>query len=91
MAYQKTDKITLKWGTLKAWEFRSNKCRELMAEYCRMGTSMSAIMQEDTPEQKALICKIIDASTGKRILLDWDGKYVSKKEAKEYVLGYGQS
>ena len=50
---------------------------------------MSAMMQRDTPEQKEIICKLIDLMPGE-IYLAWDGKYVSKDDAKQYVLNYGQ-
>lgn len=90
MAYQKVDQITLKWGTLKHWDLKSETCKQLLKEYLAAGASASAMMQHDTPEQKEIICKMIDAATCKRIFLDWDGKWVSKKEAKKYVLQYDQ-
>ena len=39
-----------------------------------------------TQRQKEIICEIIDKGSFKKVYLDWDGKYVSKKKAKEYVL-----
>lgn len=56
-----------------------------LGEYNEIGSSMSAMSQKDTPRQKELICEMIDAVPGK-IFLDWDGKYVTKKAAKEYVM-----
>ncbi len=44
--------------------------------------------QNDTPEQKEIICQLIDLVPGE-IFLDWDNKDVSKEEAKKYVLNYG--
>jgi hypothetical protein len=82
------DYISLKWGTLKEWNFKSEICKELFKEYHKLGYSFSAMMQNDTPEQKEIICKIIDESTAKEIFLDWDGIYVSKEKAKEYVMNY---
>ncbi len=78
--------LTLKWGTLKEWDFTENeKAIELMKEYNSIGSSMGAMTQKDTPRRKELICQMIDAVPGK-IFLDWDGKYVTKKEAKKYVM-----
>lgn len=80
--------LTLKWGTLKSWDFSENeKAATLFEEYCKIGSSLSAMAQRDTPRQKELICEMIDAVPGK-IYLDWDGKYVTKKAAKEYVVNY---
>jgi hypothetical protein len=78
--------LTLKWGTLKAWDFSHNeKAQALMEKYCELGCSAGAMQQRDTPEQKDLICQMIDA-VDCEIYLDWDGKYVSKDEAKAYVM-----
>lgn len=82
------DSLTLKWGTLKAWDIHTKKAQEILQKWAALGTSMGAAQQEDTPEQKYLICDLIDAVNCKQIFLDWDGKYVSKKKAKEYVMGY---
>lgn len=84
------DTITLKWGTFKAWHLKTPRAQELMQRYQEIGVSLSAMAQRDTPEQKALICEIIDASNADEIYLSWDGVYVSKEKAKEYVLNYGQ-
>ena len=82
------DKLALKWGTLKAWNFTNNdKAQALFAQWNALGSSMSAMAQRDTPEQKDLICQMIDA-VDCEIYLDWDGKYVSKDEAKKYVMEY---
>lgn len=81
--------LTLKWGTLKSWHFDSEKCRVLGKEYFEIGSSASAMMQHDTPRQKEIICELIDLCDGDTIYLDWDGKDVSKQEAKDYVMNYG--
>ena len=82
------NKLTLKWGTLKAWQFDHPKAQELFDRYSKIGSSMSAAMQKDTPEQKEIICKLIDL-VDDQVYLDWDGKYVSKQDAKKYVMEYG--
>lgn len=54
------DHLTLKWGTLKSWKFSSEKGQKLLKQYFDIGASMSAMTQHDTPEQKELICQLID-------------------------------
>ena len=82
--------LTLKWGTLKAWNVEGNKkAIELMKRYNEISSSFSAMAQNDTPEQKEIICKLIDLMPGE-IYLDWNGEYVSKEKAKEYVMNYGK-
>ena len=83
------DSLTLKWGTLKAWNLTSEKGRELLKRYFALGASLGAMTQNDTPEQKDLICQMIDECNAETIYLDWDGIYVSKDEAKKYVREYG--
>ena len=84
-----TDFLTLKWGTLKAWKLTSPKAQELLKKYHEIGSSLSAMAQKDTPEQKELICQMIDECSAEQIYLEWDGKCVSKDEAKKYVKNYG--
>ena len=87
---QKQDSISLKWGTLKSWNLHSEKGRELLKKYHDIGSSMSAMCQNDTPEQKKLICQMIDECNAETIYLEWDGVHASKDEAKQYVMGYGR-
>ncbi len=79
------DHLTLKWGTLKSWKFHTEKAKELLTEYGKLGSSMSAIAQHDTPRQKEILCELIDEGNFNEVYLDWDDKYVSKKEAKDYI------
>lgn len=82
--------LTLKWGTLKAWNVEGNdEAIKLLKRYDEIGSSFSAMCQHDTPEQKEIICKLIDTMPGE-IYLSWDGIYVSKDAAKKYVLEYGK-
>lgn len=83
------DYISLKWGTLKAWKVSSEKSKGLLKEYGYLGQSLSAMAQADTPRQKEIICELIDDSGAEQIYLEWDDKFVSKDEAKAYVMGYG--
>lgn len=82
--------LTLKWGSLKSWRFESAKARELLNQWADLGVSMSAALHRDTPEQKRLICELIDVGDFETVYLDWEGKEVSKEEAKEYVMNYGK-
>lgn len=84
---QQVDSLSLKWGTLKSWNIHSEAGKALLKRYHEIGHSMSAMMQKDTPEQKEILCQLIDGCAGE-IYLDWEGEYVSKEKAKEYVRGY---
>jgi len=76
-------KLTLKWGTLKSWDFNdSEKGAALQKEYCEIGSTYSAMQQRDTLRQKEIICELIDLCDGDTIYLDWDGVDVSKVNAK---------
>jgi len=81
------DSLSLKWGTLKSWDIHSETGIALLRRYREIGCSLSAMAQRDTPEQKEIICQLIDGCAGD-IYLDWDGEYVSKEKAKEYVRNY---
>lgn len=81
--------LTLKWGTLKTWNFHnSEKGTVLLKEYNELGSSFSAMSQRDTPRQKEIICSLIDLCDDDMIFLDWDAIDVSKEKAKEYVMNY---
>jgi hypothetical protein len=83
------DSITLKWGTLKAWHIHTDAAHEFLKQWLDIGASMSAMSHHDTPEQKELLCRMIDAANCDEIYLDWDDKMVSKEEAKAYIREYG--
>jgi hypothetical protein len=86
----KQDRITLKWGTLKSWDINTPAAFEFLKQWHALGSTLSAMAQHDTPEQTALLCQMIDASNVETVYLDWDGKEVTKEEAKEYLLNYGK-
>ena len=85
------DHLTLKWGTLKSWDFtNSPEALEAFKKYNEIGSSDSAMFQKDTPEQKELICKMIDSVNGP-VANDWDGTdYEDLQDAKDYVMNYGK-
>lgn len=82
--------LTLKWGTLKAWDFtKSKKAQALIEQWASLGYCESSAAHKDTIEQRELIFQIIDECNDPRgIYLDFCNKYVSKKEAKEYIREY---
>jgi pentose-5-phosphate-3-epimerase len=82
--------LTLKWGTLKAWTCETPKSIEALRKYRELGMSMSVALQRDTPEQKQLLCDLIDVMQIDSVCLDWTGKDVTKEEAKQYVMDYGK-
>jgi len=84
------DELTLKWGTLKAWHFKSEAALAAAQKYAEAGEmSASAMSQRDNPAQKQALCDLIDAVNCPTIYNDWDGVEMTKDEAKRYVLEYG--
>jgi len=81
--------LTLKWGTVKGWNLDSPEAQAALQKWADFGHSVSAACQHDTPEQKQALLEAIDHMD--EIYLDWDGKYVSREEAKEYVRNYGKA
>lgn len=81
--------LTLKWGSLKDWCFESPKAQALVDEWASHGRCLSAALHHDSPEQKRIICELIDIGDFDTVLLDWPNKWVSKEEAKKYVMEYG--
>lgn len=85
------DELCLKWGTLKAWHFKSEAAQAAAKVYFDAGPqSASALAQHDTPDQKAALCNLIDALNCDTVQNDWTGEHMTKDEAKAYVMGYGQ-
>lgn len=85
------ESLTLKWGTLKGWRLnQGGPAKAALNRWAEGGYSMSAMMQEDTPEQKQAILDLIDALDADTVHLDWEGEDVSKEAAKQYVMEYGR-
>lgn len=76
------DYLTLKWGDIKSCKITSPKGKLLLKRYFEIETT-------DSTEKKDIICRLIDIVPGKKIYLDWYNKYVTKEEAKKYILEYG--
>jgi hypothetical protein len=81
--------LTLKWGSLKGWNGLGDNEPAMAAlrKYHDEPVSMSAAAQRDTDTQKEALCDLIDAVDGE-IWNDWDGKIMTKDEAKAYVRDY---
>jgi len=72
---QTRNELTLKWGTLKRWDFtNSEKGNALLKEYAEIGHSAGAMTQDDTPRQKEIICELIDLCEDGTVYLDWEDK-----------------
>jgi len=84
------DSIRLKWGTLKGWNLNDEISQQLLQKYLELGTSMSCMHQDDTDEQKQILCDLIGHHTeiGGTITNDWDGNDYTKDEAIDYLMNY---
>jgi len=80
--------MTLKWGTVKGWNLETDAAKAALQKWADHGVSLSAMSQHDTPEQRQALLDAIDHMD--EIWLDWEGKQVSREEAKEYVRNYSR-
>jgi len=83
------NRLTLKWGTVNAWKLETPEAKAALQKWADGGVSLSAMAQHDTPEQKEALIEAIGFMD--EIWLDWEGKNVSREEAKEYVRNYGKA
>lgn len=82
--------LLLKWGSLKEWQISEDSASfEFLKKWIDIGVSMSAICQNDTNEQKKILCELIDSFDGE-IANDWDGETYTKEQAKNYIMNYGK-
>ena len=80
--------LLLKWGSIKGWNIpEDSECFELLKKWHGLGVRVSAMCQEDTPEQKTILCELIDKFDG-TIRNDWDGEIYTKEQAKKYIMEY---
>lgn len=84
-----SEHLSLKWGTVKGWDNLTDKSVSILERFFVDGVCMSAAMDHPDDARKAILCELIDQLDG-QVYLDWDGKYVSKDEAKKYVTEYGR-
>lgn len=81
--------LALKWGTVKGWDGLSEKSQEILKRYFADGVPMSAMADRPGTDRQAILCELIDQIDGE-IWNDWEGKEMSKAEARDYVLNYGK-
>lgn len=79
--------LTLKWGTVKGCKLETAEAKAALQKWADGGVSMSAMTQKDKAGQKQALIEAIDFMD--EIWLEWEGKKVSREEAKEYVRSYG--
>jgi hypothetical protein len=83
-----TERLILKWGTLKGWDNISERTKAALDRYVELGISPNgAMFQRDTPEQKQALCDAIDAVEGE-IYNSWSGENMTKEDAKLYIMEY---
>jgi len=80
--------LTLKWGTVKAWSIPESRkdALEALQKWADYGYTLSVAAQKDTPEQKQALVDALEFFD--EFWLDWEGKKISRKKAKEYILEY---
>lgn len=81
------ESLTLKWGTVKGWDELSEKSQAIMKRYFGDGVPVSCMNDHPDEARKAILCELIDQLDGE-IWDDWDGRVMSKDEAKKYVTEY---
>ena len=81
--------ITLKWGTLKGWDVAEDNAAamDLLKRYHELGVCMSVAAQNDSDDQKGILCELVSLPE-MNVYLDWDGKYVTQQEAVAYIKTY---
>ena len=82
------ESLLLKWGTVKGWDDLSDKSQEIMGRFFEDGMCLSAAADHPDEKRKAILCELIDQFDGE-IQNDWTGEKMTKEQAKEYVLTYG--
>ncbi len=82
--------LDLKWGVPKGWSGLSSEAVAALENYYSFGESTSAMRQPNTQEHKLALCELIDLFDDDKdtIFNDWDGKKMTKDEAKQYVINY---
>ena len=76
------DDLVLKWGRFKGGDFNNNPVASATLEELS-----SSEMDGNEEKIKELTCRMIDEWVGK-IWCWWDNAYITKDQAKEYVLNY---
>ena len=85
--------LILKWGTVKGYYGcrKGTVFREKLQSWANIsGVSLSVMTQENSDAHKVALCEVIDAvfDADGTVYNDWDGEYMSREKAKEYVNAY---
>lgn len=78
--------LTLKWGGVKSWDLETEEAIAALQRWRDHDVPLSAIAHKDSPEQQQALLDAIDFMD--EIWLDWEGRKVTKEEAKKYILEY---
>jgi hypothetical protein len=79
--------LALKYGGLKTWKFNDNEeAKKLINEYDIILNEVGSFKR--TERQKQICLELIDMVKADKIYLDWDGEFITKEEAKNYILTY---
>lgn len=68
---EEREHLTLKWGTLKSWNFRNEATIEAAKKYAALGWSASAMTQPNTDAHRTALCELIDVIDADTIGNDW--------------------
>ena len=73
---------------MKSWDLKGDETAfALLKKWHEIGVSVSAAAQRDTPEQKQILCELIDVFKGE-IQNDFDGETYTKEQAKKYIMEF---
>lgn len=65
----------------------SEKSQAILERYFADGVPMSCMGDHPNADRKAILCELIDQLDGE-IWNDWEGRTMTKDEAKKYVTEY---
>jgi hypothetical protein len=80
--------LTLKWGTVKGWDGLDDAQISILDRFFKDGMSASCALDHPDASRRELLCELIDTIDGE-IWNDWDGRVMTKEDAKKYVREYG--
>jgi hypothetical protein len=79
--------LALKYGGLKTWKFNDNEeAKKLIDEYNIILNKVGSFKR--TERQKQICLELIDIVKADEIYLNFEGEYVTKEQAKNYILTY---
>lgn len=88
-APREKSELMLKWGTVKGWSgfYEGEPPMIALEKWAAIsGVSGGAATHDNTDAHRAALCEVVDAVD--LVYYEWDGRYMSKDEAKAYIMGY---